>query len=173
MLRTRYQLWAMFLLLLVFAVGCSSSTAVILPLATSTGLPTSTVTLFSTSTLTPSLSYTLSGNCSAIPSQFQFHGSTPPLPPGTISSFPNSAAGTAFYIECTTGATRASIAAFFRSALSPLGWRQFNPATDQQTCAESNSYWVWVKGHDAIGYSFTQFVLPFWQLAECDRVNLQ
>ncbi len=93
-----------------------------------------------------------------------------PLPPGTVSSGPNGAAGAGFWIECTPSTSQQAIVSFLNTALPQAGWRQWNPQSDDaRGCGtQSNDYWKWTKGESAVGYRFTVLTLPRWQLAFCD-----
>lgn len=92
-----------------------------------------------------------------------------PLPPNTVSGSPNGAAGASFHIECTPGATAASITADLNSALSQAGWRRWNPQMDNaHGCGtEPNAYWQWSRNGVAVGWDFGGSRLPMWQIAFC------
>ncbi len=93
-----------------------------------------------------------------------------PLPPGTVSHGPNGAAGAGFWIECTPSTSQQAIAAFLNTALPQAGWRQWNPQSDDaRGCGtQPNDYWKWTKGGSAVGYRFTVYALPQWELVFCD-----
>lgn len=96
-----------------------------------------------------------------------------PLPPGTVSSGPNGAAGAGYWIECTPAATEQSITTFFATKLPQLGWRRWNPATDNANgCGtQANDFWQWTKGEgasgSAVGWQFNPPGLPQWNLVFC------
>lgn len=95
-----------------------------------------------------------------------------PLPPGTVSQILPGAAGAGFFLECTPGATQASITAYFDTALPQAGWRKWNPQTDDaHGCGtEANDYWQWAKGQSAVGWLINGPVgpaLPEWMLTFC------
>ena len=155
-------------LVLLVCAGCAAS-------GTSEGQRASTTTPISLPTVTAAPTATLIAtphpsvpNCWDLPPG---PGSlaTFPLPPGTISSGPNGAAGAGFWNECTPGSTEQSIVAFLNAALPKAGWQQWNPQTrDANGCGtEANDYWKWYKGDAAVGYTFIPNYLPKWMLAFC------
>jgi hypothetical protein len=140
-------------LIVVVGAGCGGTDAGVVP-------PSSTAT--STATL---------------PTPFDCASMTPgpgtldtfPLPPHTVSTFTSGAAGAGFWIECTPSATQASITSFLSSALPQVGWRPWDPQTDNaQGCGtEPNDFWKWAKGDSAVGYLFVMNWLPRWNLVFC------
>ena len=93
-----------------------------------------------------------------------------PLPPGTVSSGPNGTAGAGYYIECTPATSQQAILAYLNTALPQAGWRPWNPQTENANGCGTlpNDYWKWVNGQSAVGYRFTVFALPRWELVFCD-----
>jgi hypothetical protein len=93
-----------------------------------------------------------------------------PLPANTVTFRLPGAAGAGFYLECTLGATQASITTFLNAQLPAAGWHQWNPQVDDAGgCGtEANSYWLWVKGQQAVGWDFQAVTLPEWHLTFCD-----
>lgn len=92
-----------------------------------------------------------------------------PLPANTVTYRRGAAAGAGFYLECTLGATQASIIAFLNAQLPNAGWHPWNPQTDDAGgCGtEANSYWLWVDSQDAVGWDFNHVTLPEWHLTFC------
>lgn len=92
-----------------------------------------------------------------------------PLPANTVTYRLPSAAGAGFYLECTLGATQASIVAFLNARLPEAGWHPWNPQTDDAGgCGtQYNSYWLWSDSQDAVGWDFNHVTLPEWHLTFC------
>lgn len=93
-----------------------------------------------------------------------------PLPANTVTYMLPGAAGAGFWLECTLGATQASIIAFLNAHLPAAGWHRWNPQTDNAGgCGtEDNTYWQWVNSQDAVGWDFSHVTLPEWHLTFCD-----
>jgi hypothetical protein len=95
-----------------------------------------------------------------------------PLPPNTISTYPNGASGGSVLYECTPGATEASISAYLNTALPQAGWQPWDPHTETAYCGiKANTYWLWTKGGakgTVVGWDFTGQHLPVWTLDFCD-----
>ena len=92
-----------------------------------------------------------------------------PLPANTVTYRRGAASGAGFYLECTLGATRASITAFFNAHLPAAGWHPWNPQVDNAGgCGtQDNAYWLWVNSQDAVGWDFNHVTLPEWHLTFC------
>jgi hypothetical protein len=152
---------------LLLCAGCTTTGApqVQRP-STNTPFPFPTATL--APTLTPVPPLPSAPNCSDVTPGPGSMG-TFPLPPGTISSGPNGAAGAGYWIECTSGATEQSIVSYLNAALPNAGWRPWNPQTQNANgCGtQANDYWKWYRGDSAVSYSVTLSSLPQWSLVFC------
>lgn len=146
---------------LLFA-GCGTATA--RASATQTPAPTATLVPTVTPTLTPSQKCAAIGSTPGAATAFNF-----PLPPHTVSETQGGSAGAGFSIECTPGATQASITAYLNQAFPQAGWKKWNPQTDNANgCGtEANDYWQWTNGQVAVGWDFNLMTMPEWHLAEC------
>ncbi|MGH2502828.1 MAG: hypothetical protein ACRDID_09970 [Ktedonobacterales bacterium] len=96
-----------------------------------------------------------------------------PLPPGTVSQGLPSAAHADFFLECTPGATQASITAYLNTALPQAGWRAWNSQTDDaHGCGgQSNVYWQWANSQSAIGWDYRDVTLPEWRITVCSLAD--
>lgn len=148
---------------------------------TPTPRPTPTPRSTPTPTPTPNAQATVTAiaACVAPPPPPGFHP-FPVLPPHTVLSGMNGAAGAGFMFECTPGATATSIARYMNTHLPEAGWRQWNPQKDTTTCPLNSSFWLWyqLSSHPtsgenatAVGWSFTQSGVsrPEWLLVICGR----
>lgn len=157
--------------LTIMVAGCGSSPPTTLSTTPTTSAATATPipTAPPTATSAPVPTATTVTDCATAISPTVTPTPNLPLPPHTVSGVPNGAAGAGYSLECTPGATQASIAAFFASALPGAGWRPFDPQTDSTSCGEPNTFWKYLKGDGALGWDFTGSRLPLWQLVVCAR----
>lgn len=147
------------------AQASASPTATAAPLATPTPIP-------------PRPTATASAPCASIGSD-PGTAITPniPLPPGTVSQMLPSAAGAGYFMECTPGATQASITSYLNTALAAQGWQRWNPQTDNAYgCgSQPNDFWQWATSREAVGWGFSgpttpgMPALPQWLLSFCSR----
>ena len=150
-------------LVVLVCAGCASPAAALAPRATaqaSTRGPSPTTTPLPTQLASPPCAEMTPGPGSL---------ATFPVPPDTVSTGPNGAAGAGFWIECTPGMTASSIEGYLASALPKAGWQPWNPQTQNANgCGtQANNYWQWYKDGSAVGYTVVQSALPQWRLAFC------
>lgn len=141
----------------------------LLSLASCAPMATVKVPSTATATLVPATATALADCSSFTPDPV----SPPPqmpivLPPNTVWEVLGGAAGASFYLACTSGATPDAIDAYLNAELPHAGWQRWDPQTESTNgCAETNSFWRWSKGGEAVGWSH-DLPSPSWRLGFCN-----
>lgn len=163
---------AALLLLCVPFSGCATGAAAA-PVRHAAPSPTTT-----TAPIAARSTATSTADCATLIQPPLYNMSPFPLPPNTISSYPNGASGGSTVYECTPNATQASITDYLNTALPQAGWQRWDPTTETAYCGiEANTFWLYSKGGakgEAVGWSVAGSgglegpPLPMWMLAFCD-----
>lgn len=159
-------------LIALLCAGCASGVG-----AQASASPTATIAPPVTPTpIPPRPTATSSAPCASITSDPGMPTTVNiPLPPGTVTKILSGAAGAGFSLECTPGATQASITSYLNTALAAQGWRKWDPRTnDAHGCGtEPNDIWQWYNSQEAVGWGFNGPAypampsLPEWMLMAC------